>query len=137
MTVAYERPDRKSRKVGRFKAGSRVVGLTGQVITTKPGKFVIVKQHEKYKPGDVLWVYTPLGEGYYKVWHKGKMYEQELDFMNGPYERSSPTCEQTPDCWGKLESEGQLTWWVKVKSADGWIGWTDMPENFSNKDACG
>ncbi|HJP94385.1 MAG TPA: hypothetical protein VJ875_20660 [Pyrinomonadaceae bacterium] len=136
MTVAYEQPDRSSRRVGKFKAGTWVTGLTGEVATL-PGKFVIFKNHEKYKPGDVLWVYTPLGEGFYKVWFKGRMYQEELEYMNGPFEQSYPTCEQTPNCWGRLEKQLQVTWWVKVRSAEGWVGWSDKPENFSNKDACG
>ena len=136
-TVAYARPNRNSRIVGRFKAGSRVVGLTGRVITTAPGRLKIIKDHGKYKRGDVLWVYTPLGEGYYKVWFKGKLYEEGLDYLSGPYEQSIPTCEQRADCWAKLETELKTVWWVRVKSANGWVGWTDKPENFSDKDACG
>ena len=134
-TVAYSRPDKRSRRMGTFKAGSRVVGLTGEVRTV-PGKFVILKAHAKYKPGDVLWVYTPKGEGFYKVWFKGRMYDEELQYMTGPYERSLPSCEETPACWGKLETEVQSVWWVKVRSAEGWIGWTDQAENFGDKDAC-
>ena len=136
-TIAYERPDLNSRKVGRFKAGSKVFGLTGRVITTTPGKFVVTKDHGKYKRGDVLWVYTPLGEGFYKVWFKGKMYDQGLDVINGPFEQTIPPCDENPSCWGTLKRSLKLTWWVKVRSAEGWVGWTDKPENFGNKDACG
>jgi hypothetical protein len=135
-TVAYARPHKRSRRVGAFKAGSKVVALTGEVRTV-PGKFVILKDHGKYKPGHVLWVYTPLGEGMYKVWFRGRMYDEELQYMSGPYERSYPSCEDTPACWGKLERELRSEWWVKIRSAGGWVGWTDQAENFSNKDSCG
>ncbi|HKE58894.1 MAG TPA: hypothetical protein VKB46_19415 [Pyrinomonadaceae bacterium] len=135
-TVAYAQPDRNAKVVGKFKAGSRVVGLTGEVRTTG-GKFVIKKTHEKYKPGDVLWVYTTLGEGLYKVWFNGKMYEEKLDYMSGPFEQSIPKCEDAPDCWGQLEQPLKSIWWVKIRSAEGWVGWTDEPDNFGNKDACG
>ena len=134
--VAYARPDKRSRVVGRFRAGTDVIALTGEVRTI-PGKFVILKQHEKYRPGDVLWVYTPLGEGFYKVWFKGRMYDEGLDYMSGPFEKSHPSCEETPNCWGKLERKLQVEWWVKIRSAEGWVGWTDRAENFSNKDSCG
>ena len=136
-TVAYARPDKRSRRVGTFRAGSKVMGLTGEVRTITPGKFVISKAHGKYKPGDVLWVYTPLGEGFYKVWFKGRMYQEGLDYMSGPYEQSYPRCEDRPDCWGELKQELRVEWWVKVRSAQGWVGWTDKTENFSNMDACG
>jgi hypothetical protein len=135
-TVAYAGPNKKSRQVGFFKTGSRVRGLTGEV-RTEPGKYVITKKYEKFEPGDVLWVYTPLGEGVYKVWFKGKMFEQELHYVDGPYESVFPKCEETSDCWGRLETEVKSEWWVKVKSAEGWIGWSNEPENFDNKDSCG
>lgn len=135
-TVAYARPDRRSRRVGRFRAGSRVVGLTGEVRTV-PGRFVVFRPHGSYKPGDVLWVYTPLGEGHYKVWFKGRMYDESLEYMNGPFERSIPGCEETPACWGKLEKDLRVEWWVKIRSADGWVGWIDQPGNFGNIDGCG
>lgn len=135
-TVAYARPNKRSRRVGTFKAGSSVVGLTGEVRTV-PGRFRILKPHGKYKPGDVLWVYTPLGEGFYKVWFKGRMSDESLDYMDGPFEQSLPTCEETPECWGKLVKDLHVEWWVKVRSAEGWVGWTDEAENFGDKDACG
>src|SRR5262245_6820329 len=128
-TIAYARPDKRSKVIGKFKAGATVVALTGEVRAT-PGKFVVFKAHEGYKPGDALWVYTPLGEGFYKVWFNGKMFDQALEHMDGPFEHTIPKCEETPDCWGKLESKLQVEWWVKIRSADGWTGWTNQAENF-------
>ena len=136
-TVAYALPDKRSKRVGTFKKGTNVRGLTGEVRTLTPGKFVIKKPHEKYKPGDVLWVYTPAGEGYYKIWFKGKMLLEEMDYMSGPYETTYPACADSPDCWGELETPLKTVWWVKVRSSTGWIGWTDQTENFGNMDACG
>ena len=135
-TIAYSQSSKNSKRVGVFKAGTRVVAITGEV-RTRPGKFSIIKAHDKYKPGDVLWVYTPLGEGYYKVWFDGKMTDEELDYMSGPYEETFPRCEDSKDCWGRLEQPLRADWWVKIKSKQGWIGWTNEAENFSNKDACG
>jgi len=135
-TIAYAEPNKRSQRVGTFKAGTRVVALTGEV-RTKPSTFRITKVHGTYRPGDVLWVYTPLGEGMYKVWFKGRMREEELEFVSGPFEQSHPGCDETPLCWGKLDKPLQVEWWVKVKSRDGWIGWTNQAENFSNKDSCG
>jgi hypothetical protein len=65
------------------------------------------------------------------------MYDQGLDVISGPFEESIPPCEKNPSCWGKLKRNLKLTWWVKIRSKEGWIGWTDKPENFGNKDACG
>ena len=38
---------------------------------------------------------------------------------------------------GRLERKMEFTWWVKIKTEEGAVGWTKHPENFSNKDACG
>jgi hypothetical protein len=135
-TIAYASADKRSKPIGKFKAGTNVVAITGEVRTV-PGKFVISKNYKKYKPGDVLWVYTPIGEGFYKVWFNGKMYEEELDFMIGPFEQSFPGCEETPECWGKLEREMRVEWWVKIRTRGGLVGWTDQADNFDNKDSCG
>jgi len=91
-TTAYAQPNKKSRRVGILKARTKVVAITGEV-RTWPGKFSIIRAHDSYNPGDILWVYTPLGEGYYKVWFNGKMTEQELDYMSGPFEQTYPRCE--------------------------------------------
>ncbi len=135
-TVVYAQPRKGAQSIGGVKAGTNVLAVTGEVWTA-PGKFVITKVHGKYKPGNVLWVYTPEGEGIYKVWFRGKMYQETLEYMSGPFGRSIPSCEETPDCWGKLKKELKVEWWVKIKGPNGLIGWTDKVENFSNKDACG
>lgn len=135
-TVAYAKPEMRSRVVGKFMAGSRVVALTGEVRTI-PSKFTVTKAHGKYIAGDVLWVYTPLGEGFYKVWFRGLMNETQLDYVDGPYEQSFPRCDETPECWGALDRPLRVEWWIKIKSADGWIGWTNRAGNFSGADGCG
>ena len=136
-TVAYAAPNKGSKRVGMFKKGSRVRGLTGEVRTIQPGKLTVTKPHEKYKPGDILWVYTPQGEGFYKVWFGGKMLVEELDYESTPYEQSGIKCEERRDCWGKLETELKDDWWVKVRSPTGWIGWTNETDNFRGMDKCG
>jgi hypothetical protein len=136
-TVAYVSPDKRSKRVGVFKKGSSVRGITGEVRTLTPGKFVITKTHEKYRPGDVLWVYTPIGEGFYKVWFRGRMIEQSMEYMSGPYETTSPSCAETKECWGELKTPLKTVWWVKVRSSAGRIGWTDQADNFGNMDSCG
>ena len=125
-TTAYASPDKRSKRVGTFKKGTTVRGLTGEVRTLTPGKFVVRRDHDKYHYEDVLWVYTPLGEGFYKVWFKGRMIQESLNFMSGPVNDNSPSCVETPDCWGELEVPLKTVWWVKVRSHAGWIGWTTL-----------
>lgn len=135
-TVLYAQPNKESARVGQAKTGTKVLAITGEVRSV-PGKFVVTKAHGKYKPGNVLWVYTPQGEGFYLVWFRGKMFDEELDFVSGPYEKSSPTCEESPTCWGKMEVMLKTDWWVKIKLPNGTIGWTSQADNFGNKDSCG
>ena len=135
-TRIYARPDTESAQVGIVRPGGFIRALTGEV-TSIPGKLIVTKAHGKYKPGDVLWFYTPQGEGFFTVWFDGKMYDEELDYMSSKYEKSTPTCEETPSCWAKLERDQKVHWWVKVKLANGKIGWTDQAGNFGNKDSCG
>lgn len=28
-------------------------------------------------------------------------------------------------------------WWVQIETPAGQVGWTDQPDHFGNKDACG
>ena len=134
-TVAYAAPNKNAKVVGFLKASDIVEAITGEVHSS-PVRFVVKKPHAKYKPGDVLWVYTYGGEGIFGVWRNGEMQYDELGFS--PYGGSSGTrCENEEHCWGELEKELEFSWWVKLRSKEGWEGWSDQPDNFGNKDACG
>ncbi len=134
-TKAHASPDIHSSQIGEFKVGSKVEAITGEVHTV-PKKFVVKKTHKKYVPGDVIWVYTYLGEGVFKVQFKSKISEEDLGFS--PYGGTGGTrCQTSKYCWGELEEELSSTWWIQIKSADGWVGWTNEGENFGGKDACG
>lgn len=134
-TKLYERPNVRSRQIGKAVAGSRVRALTGEVHTI-PSRFVVKKSHGRYRPGDVLWIYTYQGEGFFKVWFKGRMYVEELVFS--PYGGSmGRRCEVAEHCWGELDRVLNSDWWIKIKLAGGRVGWTNEGENFSGADACG
>lgn len=133
-TRAFVLPSKNSKQAGKFSAGTSVLALTGEVRTV-PSKFLVKKEYGRYKPGDELWVYTYLGEGFFKVWFEGKMYKEDLGFS--PYGGTPGNrCEKSEYCWGELDKDVESAWWVKIKSPDGWIGWTNQPENFSGKDGC-
>ena len=134
-TVLRARPDPQATVVGRARAGAVVQGITGEV-HARPVAFVVRSPHGRYRPGDTLWVYSYVGEGRFKVWHEGAMLEEDLGFS--PYGGSpGARCDKRTPCWGELEGELRFRWWVKVQGADGQEGWTDRPEHFGNKDACG
>ena len=134
-TVVHAKPDKNAQVVGLVKAGAIVEAITGEV-HSRPVAFVVKKPHAEYTPGDVLWVYTYLGEGHFKVWRSGAMHEEDLGFS--PHGGSpGARCENREQCWGEIKNELKSSWWVKVRSKEGWEGWSNEPEHFGNKDACG
>jgi hypothetical protein len=109
----------------RLKNGEKVLGMTGVVITTQPGVVRVLKntklQNTSLKRGDELLLLTNLGEGFSKIWYKGRIFEGD------PYD----------DAIYKTIRERTSIWWVKVKNRKGQIGWSRQPENFGNIDQCG
>ena len=109
----------------RMKTGEKVVGVTGVVITTQPGIVRVLKKitlgKVKLNRGDELFLLTYLGEGFSKIWFKGRIFE------DAPYDEST----------FKLIRQPKSIWWVKIKNRRGQIGWSRQPDNFDNKDQCG
>ena len=104
--------------VGQIKKGEKVLALTGEVHSVP----LRVVAHNDYpdagvKVGDTIHILHYIGEGYWKVWHDGKLVEVE----NFPGKDSKP----------------KTTWWVKLKTSSGAVGWTVQHRNFDNQDACG
>ena len=133
-TQLHARPVVKSPVIASAKKGSKVLGITGTVVVTKPGEFQVrTPGVDGYAVGDSVWVYTQLGEGYFKTWHKGDWDRLEAAFM---YEGAT-SCEDDHTCWGVRKSFPKSVWWVKVKNQRGLIGWTKDHLNFGNLDSCG
>lgn len=109
----------------RMKTGEWVTGVTGVVITTQPGIVRALKKatigETPIKKGEQFYVLTNLGEGFTKVWFKGRIFEGE------PYDDSTFEFVRKP----------KSIWWVKVENRRGQVGWSRQPENFGNVDQCG
>jgi hypothetical protein len=126
-TKLYAEPKTNSPVVGAAEKGTTVKAKTGEV-HTKPGELIVKRDVAPYRKGDILWVYTYLGEGYFKIWYRGKFIKDQIDFnVRNP----------TPDDWGYFKVMPNSVWWVKIRTPSGLEGWTNEPENFSNQDACG
>ena len=110
-----------------MKKGEKVRGVTGVVITTQAGvlralKNTVVGENKIHvKRGELLYLLTYTGEGYYQMWFKGKIFNDSF------YDNTAL----------KLVSEPKSVWWVKIRNARGQIGWTKLSGNFDNQDACG
>ena len=140
-TVIYKQRSADSGVAFRLKKGDRVTGVTGIVITATPGKVQVKKARSigqdrkvRVKPGDVLYVLHYMGEGFFKVWFRGKTYDEELP---APPDLVSKTPPAREDADFRVVSEPDAVWWVQVRNARGQIGWTKQTENFGNMDACG
>ncbi|MEO7538435.1 MAG: hypothetical protein ABIV21_00265 [Pyrinomonadaceae bacterium] len=109
----------------RLRKGERVVGVTGVVVTTSPGIATVLRSEKlgkvDLKRGDTVYLLTYLGEGFNKIWHKGRIVEAET------YDESKLRVNRQP----------KAVWWVKVKNRRGQIGWSRQPDHFGNKDQCG
>ena len=136
-TEVYDKPNGET-VLGRAAKGDKVEGLTGEVhIRPIP---VAVRQTPAYSkvpaPGSIVFLLDSLGEGIGRVWDEGKILE--LDVAGNIHDNC-----RFPDkrCWGEYlypvtQDERWGTWWVKVKTADGIVGWTKEAENFGNMDGC-
>jgi hypothetical protein len=121
-------PERTSKIVATCRPGSEVLASTGEVHTAA-GEFRVTKKQGAFVPGDVIWVYTYLGEGSFKVWFGGRFMDQDLGFS--PWGGSGGSrCEVERFCWGELKSELDMVWWVRIKNVDGVTGWTRETGNF-------
>lgn len=140
-TLLLEKPFGEAKVIGKVLAGDKVQGLTGTVIVTKPGEIEVLRPVSEetkrtYQVGDTVWVYTPIGEGFFKVWYQGQMYDEEAVFMYHNMDGWAG-CVDDGICWGNRISFPQIVWWVKVKTSAGVVGWTKDNQNFGNMDACG
>jgi hypothetical protein len=118
--------------IGIIKAGEMVQGLTGVVITTKPGKVKIIKEitldEEKkisLKPGDIIYYLHYVGEGFDMFWFRGKTF----------VDQTSIKTERKTEYWETI-SLPEWVWWAKIKMSNGKVGWTRELKNFDHIDAC-
>lgn len=140
-TLLYNQRSTTSGNAFRVKKGDRVTGLTGVVVTLKPGRVLVKKarmigvDHKiRVKPGDILYLLHYSGEGIYKIWFRGKIYEEEMPTAPGLITKTP--LEQREE-YLHVIAEPETEWWIKVKNQRGQVGWTKQNDHFGNMDACG
>ena len=138
-TALYDQP-RGEKVVARLSKGERVEGVTGEVHISPIA--VAVRHSLPYlnvPAGAIVFLLDYLGEGIRRVWLDGKVLELDI---HGSIHDHCPFPDK--HCWGEYvypvtpvtEDERWGTWWVKVKTGDGVVGWTKDHKNFGNMDAC-
>lgn len=140
-TIIYKQRSEASGVAFRVRKGEHVTGVTGIVITTRPGKVIVKKAttigdapKARVSPGDVLYVLHYQGEGFFKIWFRGKTYDEALP---GPPDLVSKAAPAREDANFRVVSGSDSVWWVQVKNARGQVGWTKQNDHFGNMDACG
>lgn len=147
-----DKPD-GTRVVAVVKKGEWVRGLTGTIFIS-PTRLKVVYPHVSsedpqlsYRVGDILYMLTPISEGYRKAWFKGKMLPQGELFDHLDCTHDQERCPKpSAECWALAEGpchEKEMVWWVKVRTKKGIEGWfkelsgaRDEP-HFGNRDSCG
>ena len=111
-------------------AGEKVSALTGVYITIEPSQVRVTAPMPEYnlKPGDTVFLYMSIGEGFYSAWFNGYW----VDEFDGSSIRGLG-CNR--GCTAELLKPGRTEWWVRIKAADGTIGWTRDSDHFDGKDA--
>ena len=110
-----------------------VQAFTGVVVTTRAGELRAVREgfmgesKIPVRAGDAIRILRPEGEGFWKIWFKGKTDTEELLNLN----------DLPPDAIFRVVSAPEIVWWVKVRTSDGKMGWTTATDQFDGTDACG
>jgi hypothetical protein len=107
--------------VGKARKGTRVKGLTGDVHLT-PEPVYVVSATGGIPKDTVAFILDREGEGYGHVWTRGKVVSVFVGVAKYCF-RPSESCwaeEIEPDVARK-----KPVWWVKVRLANGVVGWTD------------
>lgn len=123
--------------VGKIKHGEKIKALNGEVHTI-PNVVEVIRDHDKFKRGEIFYLLTYQGEGFYKVWRNGVIASEEILFPSFTALYDFKNCDSTKiDCWGKITNLKRVsTWWVKIKMANGTTGWTNLSKEFSGQDSC-
>jgi len=101
--------------------GSKVKALTGEVHAIPAKVKVSLQEGETTTPSDMkdgeeIYLLRPQGEGFWKIWRKGKV------------------VSEVPEVWESKTPE--YSWWIKLKLKNGTVGWSKEFENFDGKSTC-
>ena len=134
-TTVWLHRDRKGPVAFQVKPGEWLEGITGVVITYKPGVSKVLAPMTlgndvtvAVVPGDLLYTLHYAGEGFDLFWFNGKTYADQI--ASDTPDPDPPPSHLTI----QVISRPRCVWWVKVRNAKGQVGWTDQTKNFSHMD---
>lgn len=118
-----------------IKRGDFVEGLTGEV-ESRPILVNVIADHvdnngNSFIRGDKFYLLTYRGEGFFKAWFGGKLFDMDAVGVKDAFEYYS-----RDPFWALTSQRYKHVWWKKIKTRQDIIGWT-KEDVFSNQDACG
>jgi hypothetical protein len=125
--VVYDTWKQSRHEIAQLSKGDRVVGVTGVVITFKPGVIRMDRDlpEQNLKRGDTILSYTYVGEGFSSVWFKGNYHSEfDLTFVKAP---DGGGCSGA-HCAATVVDPGKHVWWAQVKLKSGSLGWVNMDD---------
>lgn len=109
----YATPRSTGPAIAKIGKNQTVKALTGNAYV-KPQRYTLSKAAAGR---EAIWVLTYLGEGYFRVWEKGKLRERELGFSPYGQDKFLPY---------------EMEWWVKFELPNGTTGWAEVKGNFKD-----
>lgn len=140
--AVYARERDTTRVAFTLAAGEAFTGVSGTVHLDRVG-VVRVRQPVEYgtadrprrlEAGDTVYVLSHVGEGHFRVWHRGQVIEGVPGFWG---DRVTPGGSRTP---GELLRAPEPHWWARVRDRRGRTGWIYMQRDAARVgkvDACG
>jgi hypothetical protein len=138
--TVYTRRSTSAPKAFTIPRGTKIVAVTGVVVTTKAGRVRTLRaltlgegrKRVDVPAGEMISILHYLGEGYYSFWYRGETYADG---------RLVEPTASGPKVFGgaavELLAAPEWEWWVKVKRRNGRVGWVVGNAGFDGADACG
>jgi hypothetical protein len=125
--ASYDTWKQDRQPVAQISVGDVVVGVTGVVITFKPGVIHMDRDLPDIglKRGDTILTYAYRGEGFSAVWFKGNYYSEfDISFTKWPDGQGCGGAH----CAATYVDPGRKVWWAKVKLKSGRTAWVNMDQ---------
>ncbi len=126
--TVYDTWKQARQAIAQLAVGEKVTGITGVVVTYKPGLIRMDRDLPEVdlRRGDTVLTYLCCSEGFSAVWYKGKYYSSfDISFAKWP---DGTGCGGA-HCAATYLDLGKKSWWTRVKLSSGRLGWVEMDLN--------